>query len=663
MKSPMRWRRKKKKECKKKSGSTKVTGTTSETAETSTTHTTTNARSDTMQLKRLSSADDSCCTRESDDGNTASLSYDSTINHHRALDAPGWVSQTSSNSWHENEKSACSSVIGDKFCDFSSDTSQNNRCSKSTASARSGADDIFDVVSKCSSSGTTSSMPSNFTLPLQEVRDAIKYHERLGMALSKLAINPDLECKDSCAYSTNSTPESTLDSNGMGGPNAIARRLGVSVQNKRDGGVSVSDAQNWTGFVVDDASLASSTRTNASKLEEHLSYLEEHMVQKAEAKPDEPDIAPCLPGELSETSRPNDHFFPDYEELISPTNSACGSGVDGVSGGSKRRFSAASFGQLVTSFTPPSTPLCSNISNSKLGSCRLETKPDETESDDDTVHQNDLDEILLCKDEMIESMTRIQDETATIMLEANDNIQKTIENEMEEQCTKLRTTMTEITKCLETKSKEMNKENLQTMRSRRSLSSAPQTPLQDKELLKTIEFSLKSIEKNMLKSISTQMESDACQQRLMISEIVEEKVSKALAGANLEVQLAVQEVKREKGRVAQRALRDKTPPRLVPTGSDKKATNSVRFSPGFSPGLPTSGAKKKDAATWIKHRNSVLGKKSPGNGKKTLEDSFADTEILLDSFVNEMEDMIEGMDKVAGRMQYQESGWEDEQEF
>mmetsp|Transcript_34638 Transcript_34638/g.82754 ORF Transcript_34638/g.82754 Transcript_34638/m.82754 type:complete len:183 (+) Transcript_34638:3-551(+) len=182
-------------------------------------------------------------------------------------------------------------------------------------------------------------------------------------------------------------------------------------------------------------------------------------------------------------------------------------------------------------------------------------------------------------------------------------------------------------------------------------------------MLKTIEFSLKSIEKNMLKSISTQMESDACQQRLMISEIVEEKVSKALAGANLEVQLAVQEVKKEKGRVAQRAQRDKTPPRLVPTGSDKKATNSVRFSPGFSPGLPTSGAKKKDAATWIKHRNSVLGKKSPGNGKKTLEDSFADTEILLDSFVNEMEDMIEGMDKVAGRMQYQESGWEDEQEF
>ena len=626
-----------------------------------------------MQLKRLSSADDSCCTRGSDaeDGNTASLSYDSTINHHRAMDAPGWVSHTSSNSWHENEKSACSSaacssVLGEKFCDFMSDTSQSNESSKSSASGRIGAsmqnaaDDIFDVVSKCSSSGTTSSMPSNFTLPLQEVRDAIKCHERLGMALSKLAINPDLECKDLFAYSTNSTAESTLDSNGIGGSNTIAKRLGAPVPRHERGG-DAADAQNWTGCVVDDTSLASSTRTNASKLEKHLSYLEEHMAQKVEARTNEPDIPTCPPSELSETSRPNNHFFPDCEELISPSNSACGSGVGSVSGNSKRRFSASSFGQHVASFTPPSTPLCSNISHSKLGSCRSETKPKEIESDDDTVHQNDLDEILLCKDEIIENMTRIQDETATIMLEANGNIQKTIETEMEEHCTKLRTTLTDITKCLETKSKEMDKENLQTMRNRRPLSSAPQTPLQDKEILKTIEFSLKSIEKNMLNSISTQMESDACQQRSMISELVEEKVSKALAGANLEVQLAVQEVKKE-SRVAQRALRDKTPPRQAPTGSDKKYANSVRFSPGFSPGLSSSGAKRNDA-TWIKHRNSVLGKKSPINGKKTLEDSFADTEILLDSFVNEMEGMIEGMDKVAGRMQSEESVWEDEQEF
>jgi len=633
------------------------------------------------QLKRFPSADDSSCTRESDadDGNTASLSYDSTINHHRALDAPGWVSQTNSNSWHENERSACSSVVGEKFCDFLSEdtSSQSNQSSRSKASPTSGAamrtttDDIFDVVSKCSSSGAMSSVPSNFTLPLQEVRDAIKYHERLGMALSKLATNPDLECKDLalCAYSTNSTAESTLDSNGIGWPNAVAKRLGVQQvpQHKRDG--DVSNAQNWTGFVVDytSLSLASSTRTNASKLEEHLSYLEEHMAQKVEPRyhESESNVAPCPPSELSEISRTNDHFFPVCEELVSPSDSACGSGEGGVSEGSKRRFSTASFGQHVTSFTPPSTPLCSNIPLSRLGGCRSETKPDETVSDDDTVHQNDLDDILLCKDEMIENMTRIQDETATIMLEANDNIQKTIENEMEEQCTKLRTTLTEITKCMETKSKEMNKENNHQPRNRNSLSSAPLTPRQDKEILKTIEFSLKSIEKNMLKSISTQMESDAYQQRLMISEMVEDKVSKALAGANLEVQLAVQEVKKEKGRVAKRALRDKTSPRLASTGSAKKAANSVRFSPGFSPGLSASGGKKKDAATWIKHRNSVLGKKSPGDAKKTLEDSFADTEILLDSFVNEMEDMIEGMDKVAGRLiqSDHESGWEDEREL
>ena len=552
--------------------------------------------------------------------------------------------------------------------------------------------EFSEAFSKCSSS-SNSMPPVDFPLPRKEIRDAIKYHHKLGQTLSKLVLDPELnngKVVHSVASSTASTTSSTLSSTHLGGLDYVNSSqqcaLGISIT-----GPSKNWVPNFNPFAGIDnvssmdsgtSSMAySSTSVRTQKLEQHLSFLESHMIQKMASS----EKSPMKNNEQCQdrigsivTSHPS--FFSIMDDLRSPPVSTRNSSVSpggfagyiqtkvntsGPSAANRRSFSPMGIA------SPPSTPMatvdrCSDVGDSIE---RVSFSPETDWKDDDTVNQEDLDTVLNSGELLVEDMRRVKDETATMMAEMNDKIRcdmkNTMEKEMGQHRLALKVSVLKMSKRLENvietkfgkenKHPQLTPSRLDSTRLSPQASSEnkmpPSTPAQtnnmDSEaLLKTLEKSFRSMEASIMDKIATQIDKDALQQRQAIEEIIEERVAKVVEGASLEIKLAAREMTRESERLAKTELREnRTPPR------DRSRTPPRRTPPREKTPPRSASVKKLGFATSGKSNDYSWLEMDKEEKSTSLEDTFAETMRAIDEFVDDCDDLADDFDKIAFRMQ------------
>jgi hypothetical protein len=154
-----------------------------------------------------------------------------------------------------------------------------------------------------------------------------------------------------------------------------------------------------------------------------------------------------------------------------------------------------------------------------------------------------------------------------------------------------------------------------------------------------IQKSLRSMESSILNKITLHMDRDALQHRAFIEEIIDEKVTKVMAGQNLEFQMAMDEVKRAVKEAAVRPSYERRPPdrcNSVITPSRHHTPNKAAQT-----NQVISNTKGEPTSPIFETETNI----------KLLEDSFADTMKVIDDFVADCDDIVSDFDKIAFRME------------
>jgi hypothetical protein len=643
----------------------------------------------------------------------------------------------------------------------------------------SGGGNSSPTTSNSSATSTTSNMsmlPPGFTLPRKEIRDTIKYHHKLGKILSKLALDPDMKSMDdtgvNCAMfpvdaSTNhpykyhrgklskhSSPPNGLQFFnsvcGLGASKQIVEPVHIhSFKTRKEfpNGVAqwVSHFENDVNHDVELEQVSSmgsafsssnySSKTNRSKkLEQHLSFLESHMIfqfSSSAASPTNHFIASSPMGDWPAESSTNGcygdwtasiidcketvSFFPMMGDLRSPpmrTPSSVGhDAADAVSSlGSSKAWNSAL--NPMYSASPPITPIkigfISNVELMNIYASRQEVEFNYDDNDDDGfIHQLGLDNACY---ELVEDLRRIKDETESMMKEIKNkirnDIRETMDKQMQQHHSRLKLEVSELTERLEKASQatvkametyQTDKENKspQSLLHRKASSPFPRKELQSSSslrhstdsstffyktpitsatenvvnsevLLKELQKYFLSMEASILDKLTAHVDKDAMRQQYAIEEIIEEKVSKVIAGSNLEMILAVQAVKAETEHVSKMALRDRTPPtdRTPPQICFSKNQIGL-ISPVCQAPFPRNVRSSKSIGedkSWIRGINSrqcvcsviwwfCVIKDAEEGPQKSLEDSFTETMNVIDEFVADCDDLVSDFDKIASRMQ------------
>ena len=460
----------------------------------------------------------------------------------------------------------------------------------------------------------------------------------------------------------------------------------------------------------------SSKTCRSKKLEQHLSFLESHMIfQFSSSAANWPAGSPTSDcqgdwtssitdcNHLSISNMPsNASFFPMMGDLRSPpkrTPSPVGqNAADAVpSLGSTACNSAL---PPLYSASPPITPFgigfIDRLETIKISTSRQEVKSIDDDNDDDGfIHQQGLDNA--CR-ELVEDLRRIKDETTSMMKEIKNEIRydivETVDKQMQQHRSRLKFEVSELSERLESATQatikamqthQTDKENespqcslrtkasspfprkqLQSPASLRHstdsstfFSKAPITPatenvINSEVLLKELQKSFVSMEARIFDKFTAHMDKDAIRQQHAIEEIIEEKVSKVIAGSNLEMKLAVQAVKAETERVSKMVMHDRTPPtdRTPPRSLSKNQTGFV--SPIRQAPFPRNVRSSKSIGadkSWIRGISSSVIKDAEEAPQKSLEDSFTETMNAIDEFVADCDDLVSDFDKIASRMQ------------
>jgi hypothetical protein len=449
------------------------------------------------------------------------------------------------------------------------------------------------------------------------------------------------------------------------------------------------------------SSHCSSNTDRAKKLEEHLSFLENHVINQIssfDASPTDawPAASPtsCCHGDWDSNNTSSDaSFFPEIDALRSP--SICTPAQVMSRDAADMVPPHVSSMACKNSLSPMNvTSLVKTGSIGDLESTEFSTsKQEEVVNDSNCVdnhgllHQQGF-ENACCN--LVRDLQRIKDETAAVMMEVKDeirtDIKKTIDEQMQQHHSRIKVEVSAMSERLENAAQAAIKamENSQTFKENEipqpSSSSFPRKRLQSPSLLrhstdmssydsktpdatasinvincevllKQLDKSLLSMEASILDKLTAQINKDADRQQRAIEVMIEEKVSKVIAGSNLEMNMAVQAVKAETERVSKLALRDRTPPpvRTPPrTGivRSQSSISPIRPARNFSSSKCSGGDK-----SWIKGNSSSVIKDAKEGPQKSLEDSFTETMNVIDEFVADCDDIVNDFDKIAFRMQ------------
>lgn len=570
----------------------------------------------------------------------------------------------------------------------------------------------LDIAHSNSSSTDEGSMPPpNFVLPRREVVEAITYHRKLGKALSKLALNndvndPSLTCSSVTGMSTleSLSEDSFVDRKGGGGMDHLGRLGATSNRNRNEddnrGGQNNSSTTTTQHHVTfshpltlpspihaivqsfsnDSRSTISGSSngsgdSKSSAFEQHVAFLgglEDH-IQKfsfgVKGASDEMDMQlEISDSEMMISNEAYDTFFPTSEDLRSPPSCVSSFTFDHDT-------------RDVDTTIPPLLfdPMASKV----LTSTCLQSPPNTpvaTLAPSNYKQSNNFTRCSFDGGEILVSMERIKNETAVKMKELQDKMKSELKEAIAKETDKIKLAMTESSK-REEKESERASPTPSTQQQAKSTSSVshirsqfsspwkPSTPQPSvKEettecgaILKELQASLRTMESSIIEKIASRMSMDATQHHEVLDDIIEEKVTRVMAGANLEMQLAIQEVKKEMERATKIALQTQQAMRTTSTVSCSNVNayaNPVRY-PLPNQCSPARHSTPNSNSSCILLDSPFSTSSSHGGGeegdlrskKKTLENSFADTMRVIDDFVMDCDDIANDFDKLAFRME------------
>ncbi|KAL3796946.1 hypothetical protein HJC23_000699 [Cyclotella cryptica] len=555
---------------------------------------------------------------------------------------------------------------------------------------------LIDENDLSCSSRSTSSPPPDFKLPRKEIVDAIKCHDRLGRALSKLALNTEINDLSKYRVGANSHTSTTLTGTSTFGSfsaesfrdNRERDRLGATVRQRgqqrdvlhtnreltigssfcRGANSKVSSNNEYIVGVVKNSSFSSaglqanswsfsdeiqwtgsessqsntSSKSNDSSFLQHVAFLEglEDHIMKFNSVLIMDHITTPDTGDTSR-DQPAESFFPSSEDLRSPPASSAPtkylrhSVSSEIFHPSHPYLTPKADLQDVNTLSPPSTP-ASVFRFSKIIPPHIDGKS------------------------ILQGITRIKEETASMLEGMESKLKLDLKELIENEVVQIKSVISERTDETEptTTSPSIRNRHANSSFSRmQSQSLQPQystithvmtpppqpttaAPSIDRNVMsEVIQKSLRSMESSILNKITLHMDRDALQHRAFIEELIDEKVTKVMAGQNLEFQMAMEEVKRA---VKEAAVRPSYEPR-PPDGSNAVITPSRYQAPNQAAHANnvTSNTDNEPTSPVLETETNI----------KVLEDSFADTMKMIDDFVADCDDIVSDFDKIAFRME------------
>ncbi len=572
---------------------------------------------------------------------------------HRAKDAPGFVSSRGIIACSEDLRyetiipptASPADFVGGNKLGFRSEvgayggnfTHQSKMTIETTL--ENAENDEIELLSNCSSSPP----PPDFCLPRKEIREAILYHEELGKALSKLALDPVLKCIDSydkqiSATSTNSTAESTLDAT-INSSNSRCRvgvlTLGSRRPKQRNSTIGFDDRMEQVSS-LDSASSKfefSCESNQRNRLERQLSFLESHAIKQCVSSTTSSQDHGCREEKVAVVKNcsstihcepSDDFFFPRVDDLQSPQASA----------------TSCDSSKCISS--PPNTH-------------QFKVTSDDNHSWFDNAGNEHQDRRLMM-DDIALMMSEYMNKTRS-------DVSFAVDTQLEKHLSELKSDVFGLSERLDNKTRaliqkmEHSKGNKETQKP--NLDKAPMTPrsgnvTENVGFLHELETAFSSMETRIINTITSEVKSTINQQLRAFEEIVEEKISVAIEGYNLKLVSDIQQiVKQEADRASVISLGDKSTP---PTTSLRIGSlrNHTRQSPSLENcgGASTRTRSSTLDNSWITRSSSVgTSQNAEHLTQKSIEDSFSDTMKVIDEFVADCDEIASDFDKIALRME------------
>ena len=483
--------------------------------------------------------------------------------------------------------------------------------------------------------------------PRKEIVHAVKCHEEMGRALSKLALNTEINStKFGANYSVTSTAltgASTFETFSTDSFRLEAMHSRLNDQrsvHQRNYVTSTGAPNTWSysdeiGWSGSASSASVSAKSDGSSFFQHVSFLEgleEHIKTYTHSESiSDHRINSDVPDEEAT-------FFPTFDDLRSPPSGNVPSKYSGNS------FSSETISQSVLSQTPqsdirdihslspPKTPslICSFSNSAKMNNP------------------------LIDGEAILQGISQIKEETTTMLNGLESKLKSDLRELLEKEVVQIKSIVSE-------KSHNMSSEPEQKCRANSSFTDAssrfspckistrnamtpppqPNTSLHtvDRNVLsEVIQKSMRSMESSILDKITTHMNKDASHQRAYLEEMIDEKVTKVMVGQNLEMQMAMGEMKR----AAKKLAKQSSSRPVVKSDANAVITPARHLTPikHVRNGTPSSDSKQKPARA-IKREPSI----------KVLEDSFADTMKVIDDFVLDCDGLVSDFDKIAFKME------------
>jgi hypothetical protein len=504
----------------------------------------------------------------------------------------------------------------------------------------------IELLSKGSSSNSSTSLPPpGFVLPRKEIRDAILYHEELGKALSLLALDPDMKCignngGNHSVASTDSTELSTFNTSYSSnrGCRVGALHLRPTSPTQRNANVEFDDRMEQVSS-METASSRSEFGCGSNQralLEQQLSFLESHTIQQVipssqmdGRRGHSIDSVPNYNSTVQ--SEPfDDFFFPGTDDLQSFPASATSCDVSRCTS------------------SPPNTPTLNPLRNDNNVNQQLWFGQ---------THNERIDGIRLIKKEIALVMSEYNDKTLS-------DISVTVDTQLEKHLTKLKSDVSELSErlgntarvCIPTDHCQGKKENHAS-----NLNKPPSIPhsenfVEDKGLLHEIQKAFSSMETRIVNTIASEMKANVMQQRQTIEEMVEEKISAAIAGSNLKIISDVQQIIQQEGQSSMMTLGDKASPHTSSLRIDSLRKHHSRGPQStMLESVDSADIRTRSSApdnSWIQSTSDPSSSANTDHPtQKSLEDSFSDTMKAIDEFVADCDEIASDFDRIALRME------------
>ena len=513
--------------------------------------------------------------------------------------------------------------------------------------------------------------------PRKEIVHAIKCHEEMGKALSKLALNtqisdPNLTGVNSFT-STTLTGTSTFESfstnsfrqsqsmRKLGARNKVvkAERDNAKQSNHHllrsesnasscehvgdmfivDNGTQIEEADSfsfsngieWSASGFSEKSN-NSTKSDATSFSQHVAFLrglEDH-VKKFNEYRKTSDEEPATEEEIHE-------FFPSLDDLRSPPSCIAlskypeSSASEPLQKPIPLKIPQTDYVSDAISLSPPCTP------------ASMFAFPCYTEHYGSSVDGEAI----------LHGIAQIKEETASMLDGMESKLKSNLKELIEKEVVQIRSIVSEKSHKAEIPASE--KLNSPCVRSPFSPSNtltrnartpqpeqtAASLPIDRNVLSEVIQKSLRSMETSILDKLTLHMDQDAFQQRAYLEEMIDEKVTKVMAGQNLELQMAIGEMKRATSQAAKQVAAVRPILQKSQSNANTVITPARNLTPIKFESNCTPESEGEMPLRSLKKEPSI----------RLLEDSFAETAKVLDDFVADCDELVGDFDKIAFRME------------